>query len=63
MEFQEFAARAADVEAESADLAVVDLVADLFAAAGDDLGVVARFVQGRVFPAHSETKQIGRVHV
>jgi len=56
MEFQEFAARAADVEAESADLAVVDLVADLFAAAGDDLGVVARFVQGRVFPAHSETK-------
>jgi DNA ligase-1 len=57
MEFQTFAARAADVEAESADLAVVDLVADLFAAAdGDDLGVVARFVQGRVFPAHSETK-------
>ncbi|SEV95271.1 ATP-dependent DNA ligase LigA [Halobacterium jilantaiense] len=56
MEFQEFAARAADVEAEPADLEVVDLVADLFAAAGDDLGVVARFVQGRVFPAHSETK-------
>ena len=56
MEFHEFAARAADVEAEPADLAVVDLVADLFGAAGDDLGVVARFVQGRVFPAHSETK-------
>jgi len=56
MEFQTFAARAADVEAEPADLAVVDLVADLFADAGDDLGVVARFVQGRVFPAHSETK-------
>jgi DNA ligase-1 len=56
MEFQTFAARAADVEAEPADLAVVDLVAALFADAGDDLGVVARFVQGRVFPAHSETK-------
>jgi len=56
MEFQEFAARAADVEAEPADLEVVDLVADLFEAAGGDLAVVARFVQGRVFPAHSETK-------
>jgi len=56
MEFQTFAARAADVEAESADLAVVDLVADLFADAGSDLAVVARFVQGRVFPAHAETK-------
>ena len=56
MEFQTFAARAAEVEAEAADLAVVDLVADLFAEADGDLGVVARFVQGRVFPAHSETK-------
>jgi len=56
MEFQTFAARAADVEAESADLEVVDLVADLFADAGSDLGAVARFVQGRVFPAHAETK-------
>ena len=57
MEFQTFAARAAEVEAESADLAVVDRVADLFAAAGsDDLGIIARFAQGRVFPAHAETK-------
>ncbi|WP_336036779.1 ATP-dependent DNA ligase LigA [Halobacterium yunchengense] len=56
MEFETFAARAADVEATDADLAVVDRVADLLAAAGGDLAVVARFVQGRVFPAHSETK-------
>ncbi|MXR19546.1 ATP-dependent DNA ligase LigA [Halobacterium bonnevillei] len=56
MEFGSFAAHAADVEAADADLEVVDLVADLFAEAGDDLVVVARFVQGRVFPAHSETK-------
>ncbi|MFB6072588.1 MAG: ATP-dependent DNA ligase LigA [Halobacterium sp.] len=56
MEFSSFAARAADVEAETADLTVVDLVAELFEAAGEDLGVVARFVQGRAFPAHSETK-------
>ena len=56
MEFGSFAAHAADVEAADADLEVVDLVADLFVEVGDDLDVVARFVQGRVFPAHSETK-------
>ncbi|WP_232701589.1 ATP-dependent DNA ligase LigA [Halobacterium wangiae] len=56
MDFGSFAARAADVEAEPADLEVVALVTDLFADAGEDLRVVARFVQGRVFPAHSETK-------
>ncbi|MUV60946.1 ATP-dependent DNA ligase LigA [Halobacterium sp. CBA1126] len=56
MEFRSFAAHAADVEATDADLDVVAKVAALFAEAGDDLAVVARFVQGRVFPAHSETK-------
>ena len=56
MDFTSFAARAAAVEAADADLDVVDLVAELFANAGNDLAVVARFVQGRVFPAHSETK-------
>jgi DNA ligase-1 len=56
MDFASFAAHAADVEAEPADLEVVDLVRELFETADDDLGVVARFVQGRVFPAHSETK-------
>ena len=56
MEFAEFAERAAAIEAEPADLDIVSLVADLFEAAGDDLAVVARFVQGRVFPAYSETK-------
>ncbi|WP_232688430.1 ATP-dependent DNA ligase LigA [Halobacterium zhouii] len=56
MNFGSFAAHAADVEAESADLDVVALVTDLFLEADDDLAVVARFVQGRVFPAHAETK-------
>ncbi|WP_020221739.1 ATP-dependent DNA ligase LigA [Halarchaeum acidiphilum] len=54
MEFAEFAARAAEIEAEPADLETVALVADLFEAADADLPIVARFVQGRVFPAYSE---------
>ncbi|MFB6217581.1 MAG: ATP-dependent DNA ligase LigA [Halobacteriaceae archaeon] len=52
MEFSAFAEHAAAIEAESADTAVVAGVADLFLAAGADLPAVARFVQGRVFPAH-----------
>jgi len=56
MEFAEFASHAAAVEDEPADLEVVSLVADLLADACDDLEVVSRFVQGRVFPAWSETK-------
>ena len=56
MEFSEFAAAATDIEAETADLDIVALVAALFADAGDDLAIVARFVQGRVFPAHSMRK-------
>jgi len=56
MEFREFAAAAAEIEETTADLDIVSLVADLLADAGDDLPVVARFVQGRVFPAHSMRK-------
>ncbi|EMA01291.1 ATP-dependent DNA ligase LigA [Haloferax denitrificans] len=55
MQFAEFAARAAEIEAEPADLAVVSLLSDLFRDAGDDLPTVARFVQGRVFPAWDST--------
>ncbi|ELZ98855.1 DNA ligase (ATP) [Haloferax mucosum ATCC BAA-1512] len=55
MEFAEFASRAAEIEAESADLAVISLLADLFCDADDDLPTVARFVQGRVFPAWDST--------
>ncbi|KAB1194218.1 ATP-dependent DNA ligase [Haloferax sp. MBLA0076] len=55
MQFAEFATRAADIEAESADLAIVSLLADLFRDSGDDLSTVARFVQGRVFPAWDST--------
>jgi len=51
MEFATFADRAATIEAESADLEIVDHVRSLLEAAGDDLETVVRFVQGRVFPA------------
>ncbi|MFC7141754.1 ATP-dependent DNA ligase LigA [Halosimplex aquaticum] len=56
MELAAFAERARAIEAESADSAVRERVTDLFAAAGEDLPVVARYVQGRVFPAHVSTK-------
>ena len=60
MEFAAFAERAAEIEAEPADLEIVDLVTRLLVDAGDDLAVVARFVQGRVFPGwSSETLDVG----
>ncbi|EMA29586.1 ATP-dependent DNA ligase LigA [Haloarcula japonica] len=60
MEFAAFADRAEEIEAESADTAITEAVTDLFAAAGPDLQTLARFVQGRVFPAYeSRTLDIG----
>ncbi|QLD87264.1 ATP-dependent DNA ligase [Natronomonas halophila] len=56
MEFAEFAVRAAEMEEEPADLETIGLVAELFEDAGEDLAIVTRFVQGRVFPAHDGTK-------
>ncbi|WP_255169949.1 ATP-dependent DNA ligase LigA [Natrononativus amylolyticus] len=62
MEFATFAARAGEIDAEDADLEIVDLVSDLLVAAGDapagdrdELEIVSRFVQGRVFPAWEQT--------
>ncbi|SFC36322.1 DNA ligase-1 [Halobiforma haloterrestris] len=68
MEFATFADRAAAIEAEPADLEIVAHVRDLLEDAGDpestDNGaddriatveIVARFVQGRVFPAWDST--------
>ncbi|MDS0298876.1 ATP-dependent DNA ligase [Halogeometricum sp. S1BR25-6] len=55
MQFAEFAARASEMEAEPADLATVALVRDLFRESGEELDTVARFVQGRVFPAWDTT--------
>ncbi|MDS0292738.1 ATP-dependent DNA ligase LigA [Halogeometricum luteum] len=55
MQFAEFAARASEMEAEPADLATVALVRDLFRESGKELDTVARFVQGRVFPAWDST--------
>ncbi|WP_394741859.1 ATP-dependent DNA ligase LigA [Natronococcus roseus] len=65
MEFATFADRAAAIEAEPADLEIVARVATLLedAADGDDsrtVEIVARYVQGRVFPAWtSRTLDIG----
>ena len=60
MEFATFADRAAAIDAESADLEIIAHVRELLEDAGDDLAVVARFVQGRVFPAwQSRTLDIG----
>ncbi len=56
MEFAEFARRAREIEAASADTEIIGLVTDLLVAAGEDLPVVARFVQGRVFPGYESTK-------
>lgn len=51
MQFAAFADRATELEAEPADLETVSLVADLLREAGDaELPIVARFLQGRVFP-------------
>ncbi|WP_135828505.1 ATP-dependent DNA ligase LigA [Halorussus halobius] len=72
MEFGEFAAAAAEVESLSADTEITERVTALFETAGearrapgdetasDDLPVLARFVQGRVFPAwSSRTLDVG----
>ncbi|WP_135851314.1 ATP-dependent DNA ligase LigA [Halorussus salinus] len=60
MEFGEFADTAAEIEERSADTEITEQVTHLFADAGDDLPVLARFVQGRVFPAwSSRTLDIG----
>ncbi|NGM67576.1 ATP-dependent DNA ligase [Natronolimnobius sp. AArcel1] len=60
MEFATFADRVAAIDDESADLEIVAHVTDLLTDAETDLDVVARFVQGRVFPAwESQTLDIG----
>ena len=55
MEFEAFAERVAEIEAETGDIETTAGVAALFEAADTELPVVARFVQGRVFPAWSST--------
>jgi len=60
MDFAAFADRAADIEAESADTEIRERVAELLEAADDDLPIVARFVQGRIFPGwDSRTLDVG----
>ncbi|OAQ51129.1 DNA ligase [Natrinema mahii] len=55
MEFATFADRAGTIDAEPADLEIVAHVRDLLADAEGEIEVVARFVQGRVFPAWDST--------
>ncbi|MBX0293983.1 ATP-dependent DNA ligase LigA [Haloarcula nitratireducens] len=60
MDFAAFADRAATIEAESADTDITESVTALLADADEDLDTLARFAQGRVFPAHaSRTLDIG----
>jgi DNA ligase-1 len=60
MDFGAFAEAAAEIEALSADTEITERVTTLFENATDDLPVLARFVQGRVFPAwSSRTLDIG----
>ena len=51
MQFADFAARAAELEAEPGDHATVAGVRRLLGEADDDLPTVVRFLQGRVYPA------------
>ncbi|MFP8954330.1 ATP-dependent DNA ligase LigA [Natrialbaceae archaeon A-arb3/5] len=55
MEFATFAERARTIEAEPADLEIISHVTALLDEAGADVAIVARFVQGRVFPAWDST--------
>ncbi|WP_226041880.1 ATP-dependent DNA ligase LigA [Natrinema sp. DC36] len=55
MEFATFADRAGTIDAEPADLEIVAHVRELLVDAGDNLEIVARFAQGRVFPAWDST--------
>ncbi len=55
MEFREFAAHADRIEGEPADLETVALVTELLSDGDGDLPVIARFVQGRIFPAWDST--------
>jgi len=60
MDFAAFADRAHDIEAASADTEITERVNDLLVAAGSDLPIIVRFLQGQVFPAHdSRTLDIG----
>ncbi|ELY63984.1 ATP-dependent DNA ligase LigA [Natrinema versiforme] len=55
MKFATFADRAGTIDAEPADLEIVAHVRELLADAGDEIEIVARFAQGRVFPAWDST--------
>jgi len=55
MEFREFAAYADRIEDEPADLETVSLVTELLADGDGDLPIIARFAQGRIFPAWDST--------
>jgi len=51
MEFDEFAERAERIEELAGDIEKTEEVASLLREANDEIGVAARFVQGRIFPS------------
>ena len=55
MEFREFAEHAERIEGEPAELETVSLVTALLSEGDGDLPLIARFVQGRIFPAWDST--------
>ncbi|MDY6779141.1 MAG: ATP-dependent DNA ligase [Halobacteria archaeon] len=56
MNFDEFADRVESIEEMTGDHEITDEVASLLSEADSDLGIAARFVQGRIFPAWDERK-------
>lgn len=54
MKFKNFAEVADEINDISSNIEKEKLVAELINSAGDDRGVVPRFVQGRIFPVHDQ---------
>lgn len=56
MDFSTFCKYASSIEDVASNTETIELTADLFTEAEDDLGVASRFIQGRIFPAWKDTK-------
>ena len=56
MELIQFANRLREIEDESSDLSIRDLIVDLVNEESPDIKIVVRFLLGRVFPAGDDQK-------
>ncbi|MFB6284595.1 MAG: ATP-dependent DNA ligase [Halobacteria archaeon] len=56
MDFTEFTEYASEIEPESRDKVITRKLSDLLEETDEDLAIVARFIQGRIFPAWSDRK-------